>query len=130
MRPLIATVVLAILFAGSPPAADAGSSLFFQANGVDQIDRVKIPIDDPATALPGPPADLGATDFSVELWLAARAADNPAAAVTCGVNDNWIYGHIVFDRDRFSARPKFGLSIAGGRLAFGVTGQDGLDKRT
>ncbi len=129
MKILRLSLLLALLGV-LPLGATAGSSLSFQGNGVGQIDRVKILVDDPATALPGPPADVGATDFTLELWLRGRAAENPAAAVVCGDNDNWIFGHVVLDRDRFSARPKFGLSIAGNKLVFGITGADGFDKRT
>lgn len=108
-------------------AAEAGAqeySLRFYGHGVNDIDRVKIRIDDPAqSADPGPPVDVGATDFTIELWMKAAAADNPAAAVTCGAfNINWIYGNILLDRDRFNQDRKFGLSIAGGVPVFGVSG--------
>ena len=46
-----------------------GYSLRFFGNGSNDIDRVKIPIDDPATALPGPPIDVGAADFTIEWWM-------------------------------------------------------------
>jgi concanavalin A-like lectin/glucanase superfamily protein len=104
-----------------------GYALRFHGNGVNapDADRVKIRIDNP----PGPPADVGATDFTLEFWMKAAAAENGAAAVTCGPNINWIYGNIVFDRDRFNRDRKFGLSIAGGRFVFGVSG-DGTGDRT
>ncbi len=101
----------------------AGYALRFHGNGVNDIDRVKIQIDDPATTAPGPPADVGATDFTLEFWLRALAAENPAPAVACGANNNWIFGNIVVDRDRFNQDRAFGLSIAGGRVVFGVDGQ-------
>ncbi|MFQ5594260.1 MAG: LamG-like jellyroll fold domain-containing protein, partial [Anaerolineae bacterium] len=105
-----------------------GYSLRFHGNGVDDLDRVKIQIDDPANNDPGPPADIGAEDFTLEFWMKAYATENTAGAVTCGWNINWIYGNIVFDRDRFSQDRKFGLSIAGGVMIFGVTG-DGTGDR-
>jgi hypothetical protein len=56
--------------------------------------------------------------------MRARAADNPAPAVECGQNVAWINGHIIVDRDRFNQGRKYGLSMAGGTLVFGV----GADK--
>jgi hypothetical protein len=120
---------LAVLAAGLLPVPVQGLSLRFYGNGVDDIDRVKIRVDDPATSLPGPPADIGATDFTLEFWMKADAADNPAGAVACGFDIAWIYGHIVFDRDRYNQDRKFGLSVAGGRFVFGVSG-DGTGDRT
>ena len=119
--------------ADAHPSPDAdpsgGTSLRFHGNGVDDIDRVKIPIDDPASSLPGPPADVGAGDFTLEFWMCAPPGENGAPAVTCGENIAWINGNIVFDRDRYNQDRKFGLSIAGGRLVFGVSG-DGTGDRT
>jgi hypothetical protein len=89
---------------------------------VGDIDRVKIRIDDPSTPNPDPPANVGATNFTLEFWMRAAAAENTAGPQICGANINWINGNIVFDRDRFNQDRKFGLSIAGGRFIFGVTG--------
>lgn len=99
-------------------------ALRFFGNGVDDIDRVKIMIDDPTNNLPGPPADIGATDFTIEFWMKANASDNNAPPESCGQNINWIYGNIILDRDRYNQNRKFGLSIAGGSLIFGVSGDD------
>lgn len=111
------------------PAGGAGFSLRFGGTGSGDVDRVKIRIDDPATNVPGPPIDVGSGDFTFEFWLKATAADNPAAAVTCGANVAWINGNIVVDRDRFNQDRKFGLSLAGGRVVFGVSG-NGTGDRT
>jgi hypothetical protein len=97
-------------------------SLRFRGNGVGDIDRVKIRIDDPSNALPGPPADVGATDFTIEFWLKGSLDENRAASVRCGSNVEWIRGNIVIDRDRFSQDRKFGVSLAGGRIVWGVSG--------
>jgi hypothetical protein len=108
-----------------------GFSLRFFGHGVaapDQ-DRVKIRVDDPANSNPGPPADVGATDFTLEFWMRAQAENNTAGTVSCGANVNWIYGNIIVDRDRYNQDRKFGLSIAGGRLVFGVSG-NGTGDRT
>jgi hypothetical protein len=94
-------------FGGSGPAAPTA-------------DRVLVPVDPPTAA------DLGATDFTIELWLAATAADNPAAAVTCDVPDyTWLHGATFLDRDRWPLISPdgrdFGASVTSdGRIAFGV----------
>ncbi len=108
--------------------AEAASLRFF-GNGVDDIDRVKIQIDNPADTLPGPPADIGAEDFTIEFWLKGTLADNPAPPVACGDNINWIYGHVIIDRDRYLQDRKFGISLAGGYVVFGVSG-DGTGDMT
>lgn len=105
------------------------TSLRFFGNGVGDIDRVKIRIDDPANSLPGPPADVGADDFTIEFWMRATAADNTAGPRSCGANIDWIYGNIVMDRDRYAQDRKFGLSLVDGRLIWGVSG-DGTGDRT
>lgn len=102
-----------------------GYSLRFSGTGAGDVDRVKIRIDDPTSSLPGPPADVGATDFTLELWIKGSAADNPAPAVQCGANDAWINGNIIVDRDRYNQDRNFGVSVAGGRIVFGVEGQGG-----
>ncbi len=110
--------------------ASGGTSIRFFGNGVNDIDRVKIPIDaPPPDTSPGPPADVGAEDFTLELWILALAAENTAAGVTCGDNLAWINGNILLDRDRYNQDRKFGVSIAGGRVVFGVSG-DGTGDHT
>ncbi len=105
-------------------------SLRFMGNGTGDTDRVKIRLDDSTLPDdPGPPADIGSEDFTLEFWLKGAAADNDAAAQTCGENINWINGNIVIDRDRYNQDRKFGLSIAGGVPIFGVSG-DGTGDRT
>jgi hypothetical protein len=110
--------------------SSGGYSLRFHGNGTGDIDRVKIPIDElPPDTSAGPPADIGGEDFTLELWMRATAAENPAGAVVCGDNLAWINGHVVFDRDRYNQDRKFGLSIAGGILVFGTSG-DGTGDHT
>jgi hypothetical protein len=127
-----AVLALALSFVPSTPPAPQGNarresfarphSLRFFGNGVGDIDRVKIAIDDPLTSQPGPPADVGATDFTLELWLRGFLAENPAPPVAGGQNIDWIYGNIVLDRDRYNQDRKFGVSLAGGVVVFGVSG--------
>jgi hypothetical protein len=115
---------------GAHGAGQAGAfSLRFTGAGVMDVDRIKIRIDDPATVLPGPPVDVGATDFTIEFCSRARAPDNPAGPIQPGANINWIFGNIVLDRGRFNQDRKFGVSIAGGQIVFGVSG-DGTGDRT
>lgn len=102
-----------------PPPASAedtgpgGYALQFCGTGADDVDRVKVPIDDPATDDPGPPVDVGAEDFTIEWWMRAERSDNTAGPVECGSgNYNWIYGNIIIDRDRYLQDRKFGVSLA------------------
>lgn len=96
-------------------------ALRFGGTGRDDQDRLKVRVDHPAHALPGPPVDIGATDFTIEFWLRAEPGDNAAGPATCGANANWINGNVVLDRDRYSQGRKYGVSLADGRLVFGVT---------
>ena len=94
-------------------------SLRFYGNGSDDIDRVKISIDNPER-----PMDVGSGDFTVEFWMRAFISENNGT-VTTG-NDGWITGNIIFDRDIFGSGDygDYGISIGNnsgsGILAFGV----------
>ncbi len=126
IRPVLAVFAGALLASVS---ASASSSLRFYGNGTGAVDRVKVAIDGPASSNAGPAADVGAADFTIEFWMRASAADNPAAEVTCGANADWTEGHVVVDRNRGDRDRKFGVSIAGGRIVFGVSG-DATGDRT
>lgn len=95
----------------------AGSSVRFFGNGRDAIDRITIRIDGPPR-----PADVGATDFTIEFWLKAEAGAN-TGSVTCNQNDGWITGNIVFDRDIYFAGDygDFGIALNSGKVAFGLS---------
>ena len=80
-----------------------GYSLRFNGVYNDEENRVQIPIDDPQTADPGPPADVGSEDFTIEWWMKATSGENAAALFTCGENQNWLFGNMIFDRDRYQA---------------------------
>jgi glucose/arabinose dehydrogenase len=116
----LALALVAMMLA--PAALAAGHALRFNGTGAADVDRVKIRVDDPSTALPGPAADVGAGDFTVEFWLKTVAGNN-APAVACGANRAWTSGNVVVDRDRFNQDRGFGIAIAGGKLVFGVSGQ-------
>ncbi len=107
------------------PPIGIGSALRFFGNGINDIDRVKIRVDDPTNSNPGPAVDVGSADFTIEFWMKGNLSENAASAVSCGANNSWIYGNVVLDRDRYNQNRNFGLSIAGGRLVFGVYGATG-----
>lgn len=104
-----------------PPvhAQGGGYSLRLYGSGVAApgLDRVIIPIDAPAR-----PADLGATDFTIEFWVKAFASENPGA-VQCNTNAGWITGNTLIDRDIYGDGDygDFGIALGGGRIAFGVS---------
>jgi Laminin G domain. len=115
-----------VLTCGYLASAEAGSLRFFGtgAQGLERdIDRVKIRIDPPTAA------DLGASDFTIDFWLKAQAADN-TGSLSCGVNDGWITGNIVLDRDIYGPGPDYGLALGqrpggGLRIGFGASDASG-----
>lgn len=115
---LVVALMAAELHAGALRQAGAGTSLRFYGNGVAApgLDRVRIPIDGPER-----PADIGATDFTIEFWLRAAPGANGSPACQPG-NDTWVNGNIIVDRDIFNAGDygDYGISLYGGRIAFGV----------
>lgn len=111
--------VTRVVRVGASPGGSGNSAMAFGGTGRDDIDRVKIPMRDADDRSTG--ANVGATDTTIELWLRAEPGANPAAAVECGEGFAWIHGNIVLDRDRFNQGRKYGLSLAGGMLVFGVT---------
>ena len=118
MKPLFVSLIF-LLF---PIDSYTQTSIRFYGNGVNapDQDRIKIQIDDIANNDPGPPVDVGASDFTIEFWLKGSLTDNNASSISCGNNNNWINGNIVIDRDRFNQGRNYGVSIAGGYLVFGV----------
>ena len=107
---------------GLVPSSASPQSLRFFGNGVGDIDRVEIPLE-----APNRPANIGAGDFTIDLWMKALPADYPPNPPACteGV-ENWINGFILIDRDVFGAGDfgDHGISIYGGRIAFGVAVDD------
>ena len=96
------------------------SSLRYFGNGVNDIDRVKIEIDNPNDNNPGPPADIGDTDFTIEFWVMATS-DNQQGLVNCGANNNWTTANQIIDRDRFGQGREIGIALGLGRLVFGTS---------
>jgi hypothetical protein len=106
---LIGVVCALTLQTNKSVAQSSGYSLRFYGHGVDDIDRVKIPID------PQVPADVGTTDFTIEWWMKAAAGDNTPG--DCG---DWICGNIIFDRDIYEPGISgFGISLYNGNIWFG-----------
>jgi hypothetical protein len=112
----------AVLTTPAPAAAATPSAIQFSGGGpaTPGLDRVMIRVDPPTAA------DLGATNFTIELWMRATAADNPGGTAACDQPGySWISGRTLIDRDRWpgvgSDGRDYGVSVlANGRLAFGV----------
>jgi PKD repeat protein len=117
-----ATPATRLVQIGGPAVAQGNSALLFTGAGRDDVDRVKIPLDDPSGARTEFGANVGATDMTVELWMRAEPGANAQPAVECGDTVNWIFGNILLDRDRWGPGRSFGLSVAGGVVVLGVTG--------
>jgi len=122
-------VALLVLLPGVQEAQAQNLSMHFFGGGVDAplADRVRIPLDDPLNPgdEPGPPADLGRTDFTVECWLRGRDFQNTGTFTPSGPHYDWILGNIFLDRDRFNEPRTYGLSLGGGRVMFGVKSGSG-----
>lgn len=100
------------------PPGSGRSLQFFGGDapaGQQQIDRVRIRIDGPEV-----PADVGSTDFTIELWLKTTQG---AGSCIPGQLDNWIGGTIFLDQDIIGSgdHGDYGMSVMGnGTIAFGV----------
>lgn len=95
------------------------TSLRFYGHGADDVDRVKIRMGDLSS---GPPADVGAQDFTLEWWMKVLPGENAAPAVNCSSGGAWRSGNILLDRDRGGQDRDYGVSLAGGKLVYGVAG--------
>jgi hypothetical protein len=99
----------------------ATNSLRFYGNPTSDDHRVKIQVDDPTNSDPGPPADIGSEDFTLEFWMKAANGNNATAQDPCAEGwSSWIYGNVIFDRDRFNQGRAYGISIIDGVIWFGV----------
>jgi uncharacterized repeat protein (TIGR01451 family) len=97
------------------PLWAGGSSLRFFGNGTGDIDRVKVQIS------PQVPADVGASDFTIEFWMKANPGDNNSGNCVTG-SDGWMNGNIIFDRDVLGNGDfgEYGISLFNDGIAFGV----------
>lgn len=119
-----AEVLVEVGDAAAAPGPGRNTALRFSGTGRGDVDRVKILVDDPDGGRTFA-ADIGATDTTWEVWLRARPGDNASGPAGCGDADAWIYGNVVLDRDRYNQGRKFGMSVADGRIVYGLTGDDG-----
>ena len=98
-------------------------ALQLNGGGLNDDGRVKIAIDAVGgDHRQGPAIDVGDTDFTIEFWLKGSSGDNGKPERECGDGIAWIHGNIVIDRDRYGASRKYGISLLGGKPAFGVSG--------
>jgi len=126
---LLPLTVIFLWLAASAPARStaqptAQSALRFFGAGAAEPGRVRIPLG-PINAgriTASAPVNVSG-DFTIEFWMKASAADNPAPACPNG----WYYGHIIIDRDVDGAGDygDYGIALCDGRLAAGVSvGED------
>lgn len=117
-RPAGRWLLLLLLLSAAPSSprarAAGGFSLRFYGNGGGDIDRVKILVE-------GRSINVGG-DFTLEWWMKATLSENPSSPCMSAPGDLWIFGNIMFDRDIFGLGDygDYGISLAGGRIAFGV----------
>jgi hypothetical protein len=102
-----------------PPLPPAQFALRFYGNGWGDIDRVKIRLQDSNGT--GLPVDMGDADFTLEWWMKALAEENDSPECVPG-GDNWMNGNVILDRDVLGPgdHGEYGVSLAGGRIAFGL----------
>jgi hypothetical protein len=88
-------------------------SLRFYGHGPNDIDRVKIPIDNPHR-----PVDV-THNFTIEFWMRALPGENTAN--TCAANQ-WYYANIMIDRDIFGDGDygDYGIALGDRRIVVGV----------
>ena len=133
----VAAVALASTLGAASAIAQASQhALRFHALTAPQQDRIRIRVDDD---VPGPggsePCDVGASGFTLELWIRGNLADNPAPGLGGGASvadESWLAGNLLLDRGIWGASEReFGVSLAGGRVRFGTgrgdAGADGAD---
>ena len=111
--------LLTTTLAGAQTFPENELAIRFYGHGIDDIDRVKIPL------IPDVPVNVGSTDFTIEFWMRAAPGDNQSNS--CGTfNDAWITGNIIFDRDVWGPGDfgDYGISLTDGRIAFGVSVAD------
>ncbi len=91
-------------------------SLRFYGNAVNDIDRLKIQLDNPAR-----PVDVGETNFTIEWWMKAQPGENTAPTQE-PIYENWVLGNVIFDRSVIDDENnnEYGVSLQDGRITFGV----------
>ncbi|REJ76700.1 MAG: hypothetical protein DWQ30_17410 [Acidobacteria bacterium] len=136
-----ASVLASLIWLASLPALSVGPgaaqtsahALRFHGTGVGppgQQDRILLPVDDNQPGTGGnTPIDVGDGDFTIEWWMRGRLEDNQSTGLGGDVESfdySWIDGNILLDRDVWCGTARaFGVSIRGGRVAFGTDTGDG-----
>jgi Concanavalin A-like lectin/glucanases superfamily len=108
---------------GPTPSPSANHSLRFFGSAAGDVDRVKIPLLGAAAA--PLPINIGATSFTIELWIKGTKADNNTASCTVGPigRDAWTTGAVVVDRDVLGDGDfgDYGVALFNGQVTFGVS---------
>ncbi len=99
---------------------DAGYALRFYGSNTADVDRVRIPLTSGGgTVATG--ANVGASDFTYELWVKCQSANNTSSSPT-----DWRFSNVLFDRDIWNDSRGHGIGVTndGGNLVvvFGVAG--------
>ncbi|MDX1436396.1 MAG: LamG-like jellyroll fold domain-containing protein, partial [Anaerolineales bacterium] len=105
----------------TPQMGPFGYAMRFFGTGDEGAGHIKVPLDPPT------PADFGVTDITIEFWIKALPGDNLSPDCQAGP-DGWHGGNLILDRDVAGPgdRGEYGVSLANGRVAFGVhNGQAG-----
>ncbi|HMO60201.1 MAG TPA: LamG domain-containing protein [Roseiflexaceae bacterium] len=111
---LIFAIPALLLSAGVPASAAGEQSLRFLGSSSNGSDRVRIPVENKPINITG--------DFTIEFWMKASAADNNSGP--CDPSGfQWVYGNVMIDRDIFGPGDygDYGISLYGGKIAFGTT---------
>lgn len=110
--------LLLVLLASAVTAYGSDYSMRFFGNGTGDIDRVKIPLDNPHRSV-----NLG-SDLTIEFWIRAQPGSNTGTVDCSSVSggDRWITGNTIFDRDVYGAGDfgDYGIALGNGRIVFGV----------
>jgi len=97
------------------------TAIRFFGTGTNGVDRITIPLKT------YPTLNLG-QDITIEWWMKASISENISNPCQ-EQNDGWIVGNTIFDRDIYGVGDygDFGISIANGKIAFGVhNGSSGI----
>lgn len=117
------SILAFILLAGGtsvsapPPSEIEAGSLFFTGIIDEVTDRLDILAE-------GTAADVGAGDFTIELWLKPTAS-NTEGSVSQGSSYLFPNTNIFMDRDNLSTTRDFGAGLAAGRVVFSVENGNG-----
>ncbi|MEM7308224.1 MAG: PQQ-dependent sugar dehydrogenase [Planctomycetota bacterium] len=116
---ILTSTLAAAALAAAPFAQGSQHSLSLDGAGA----AAEIPLDDNAPGAASSPTDVGAGDFTLELWVRGLLADNPTASAGGDVElpaGAWLAGNVLLDRSAGKTGREFGVSVAGGLIRFGT----------